>query len=674
MQLKININPTPTPKQSKMMQEVLNMHQSGKLDLAENYYKKLLKDLPENTVLLTNFGTLKFQKKKFNNGIRLIEKSLKIDPDQPYALNNLGVIFLGLNRPDEALIRFDSAINFKENYEEAHSNRGNDLSDLNRTKEALASYDRAILINSGYAKAHSNRGNVLKELNRLNEAIESYNIAIKLMPNYANAHSNLGDALKELNLLEQAIKCYERAISLNPSLEIILGELIKTKMNLCSWSGLAQQIDEIKTRINNNEKVSIPLSLLAIIDDPSLQKRSAKIYIDTKYPKNNVLTKIKGQAKSSKIQIGYFSADFRDHPVSHLSAELYELHDRKKFEIHAFSFGLDTQDEFNIRIKEGVDYYHDVRSLSDKEVVLLARSLKIDIAVDLGGFTKNSRTGLFAMQLAPIQVNYLGYSGTMSADYMDYIIADYTIIPEDMKHHYSESIAYLPNSYMVTDSKIKTTKMKFNREDARLPATGFVFCCFNKYYKIAPNIFVGWMRILMKVEGSVLWLPDANSVIINNLKKEAENNGIDGSRLIFAPRLDLREDHLNRIKLADLFLDTLPYNAHATTSDALQVGLPVLTCIGKSFTSRVAASLLNAVNLPELITSSQDHYESLAIKLAKNPQEFKSIKDKLLYNLSLSPLYDTQLFTKHLEATYIEMYEKYFRGLASDDIYLKIDK
>ena len=672
MQPKININ--PTPQQSKMMQEVLMMHQSGKLDLAETYYKRLLNDFPENTVLLTNFGTLKFQKKEFDDGVRLIEKSLKIDSDQPNALNNLGVIFLGLNRPDEALIRFDSAINFQENYLEAYSNRGNALKDLNRLEEAISSYDLAISINSSYAKAHSNRGNVLKDLNRLNEAVASYDIAINLMPDYANAHSNRGDALKELNQIEQAIKCYVRAIDLNPGIEFIMGELLKAKMSLCSWSGLTEQINEIKTKINNNEKVSIPLSLLAIIDDPLLQKQSAEIYINAKYPQNNILPKIERQAKNLKIQIGYFSADFRDHAVSHLSAELYELHDREQFEIHAFSFGLDTKDEFNLRIKAGVDHYHDVRLLSDKDVALFSRSLKIDIAVNLGGFTKNSRTGIFAIRAAPIQVNYLGYSGTMAADYMDYIIADLTIIPEDMKHHYSESIAYLPHSYMVTDSQTKNPKMQFTREGAGLPINGFVFCCFNKHYKIAPTTFVLWMRILKQVKGSVLWLTDASSVIINNLRREAIKNGVKGDRLIFAPRLAFKEDHLNRIKLADLFIDTLPYNAHTTSSDALRMGVPVLTCIGKSFTSRVAASLLNAVNLPEMITTSKDHYESLAIKLATDPEEFRSIKDKLVNNLPTAPLYDTKLFTKHLESSYIKMHDQYYKGMSPKDIYLEIDK
>jgi predicted O-linked N-acetylglucosamine transferase (SPINDLY family) len=308
--------------------------------------------------------------------------------------------------------------------------------------------------------------------------------------------------------------------------------------------------------------------------------------------------------------------------------------------------------------------------MSHKEVVTLSRSLELDIAIDLGGFTQDTRTEIFAMQAAPIQVNYLGYSSTMGADYMHYIIADKTLIPESKKKHYSEKIVYLPDSFMVNDTKNKLSKRVFNRQEVGLPDKGFVFSCFNHHYKITPSVFESWMRILSKVDGSILWLSDGNSTGIDNLKKEARKNNIDESRLIIAPRLDLREDHLNRIKLADLFLDTLPYNAHATTSDALQVGLPVLTQIGESFASRVAASLINSVDMPELITESQGHYEELAIELATNPEKLKAIKDKLEIKLKSSPLYDTPLYTKQLEAAYLAMYERYQEKLEPNHIYV----
>ncbi|MDA9802010.1 hypothetical protein N9C88_06185, partial [Candidatus Pseudothioglobus singularis] len=358
--------------------------------------------------------------------------------------------------------------------------------------------------------------------------------------------------------------------------------------------------------------------------------------------------------KHTKIRVGYFSADFKMHPVATLTAELYETHDRAQFEIHAFSFGPDTNDEMNLRIKAGVDHFHEVRSKSDQDIALLARSLEIDIAIDLGGYTADSRTGIFAMRAAPIQVNYLGYPGTMGAKYMDYIIADQTLIPKDQRKYYTEKVVYLPDSYQANMNKLNVTKNLFSRKELGLPTAGFVYCCFNNEFKITPDIFNIWMKILQSVEGSILWLFEKNADSTKNLKREAMKNGISKKRLIFAKKMPL-ELHLRRIQQADLFLDTLPYNAHTTSSDALRMGLPVITCIGNSFASRVAASLLDAVKLPELITTTPNEYQSLSIELAKNPIKLKAIKDKLALNIYKSTLFDAQLFTKNLEHAYERM-------------------
>ena len=336
-------------------------------------------------------------------------------------------------------------------------------------------------------------------------------------------------------------------------------------------------------------------------------------------------------------------------------AELYELHDRERFEIHAFSFGPDTKDEMNLRIKAGVDRFHDVHTMSHKEVAMLSRSLEIDIAVDLGGYTANCRTGIFAMSAAPIQIGYIGYLGTMAADYMDYLIADQTIIPQENQKYFSEKIVYLP-SFQVNDSKLSPPATIFTRQDLGLPETGFVFCCFNNAFKITPTTFDSWGRILEQVDDSVLMIYISRELAKTNLTKEIVLRGIDPNRLIFGERLPMPE-YLARYRLADLFLDTHPYNAGTTASDALRMGLPVLTCIGNSFNSREAASVLTAVNLPELITTTQEQYESLAIELATNPEQLKIIKDKLVDNLSSAPLYDTPLFTRHLESAYLTIYD-----------------
>ena len=544
---------------------------------------------------------------------------------------------------------------------------------MNFGQLALASecFEKALNINPDYAYANNNLGSVLKQLGKFNESTKFYEKALAKNPDLFEVHNNLGNALKYLKRHDESLSSYKRSFELKPDADYVLGNLVHSKLHLSNWDSLSMHIDELKLKIINSKKSITPFPLLVLIDNPKLHKKAAEIYINDKYPKNYDLTEIELYPRHKKIRIGYFSPDFRNHPVGSLTAELYEIHDRNQFEVFAFSFGPNTNDEVNLRIKAGVDHFHDVRSMSHKEVALLSRSFELDIAIDLGGFTQDSRTAIFAMQAAPIQVNYLGYSSTMGADYMNYIIADPTLIPKDKQKYYSEKIAYLPDSFMVNDTKNKVSTREFTRGEVLLPSDGFVFCCFNHHYKITPIVFASWMKILSQVDGSVLWLSDGNETGVSNLKKEAEKNGIDKNRLIFAPRLDLREDHLNRIKLANLFLDTHPYNAHATTSDALQAGLPVLTRIGESFASRVAASLINSVNLPELITPTQEKYEALAINLATDPLRLKTIKEKLSNNLLTSPLYNTPLYASQIESAYLEMYERHQKGLEPDHIYVE---
>ena len=438
----------------------------------------------------------------------------------------------------------------------------------------------------------------------------------------------------------------------------MLGYLLHTKMKICSWSGLAESLEDISKKMVANEKVTNPFPLLALNDDTFLHKKSSEIYIQSRYPFNLVLEPIAKRPQSQKIRVGYFSADFHNHATGYLMAELFELHDKSQFELVAFSFGPIANDEMRQRLLKSFDQFIEVGRKSDVEVAKLSRNLNIDIAVDLKGFTQDARTGIFSHRAGPIQVNYLGYPGTLGADYMDYIIADKTLIPPQSQQSYSEKVVYLPNSYQVNDRQRIISDKQFKRLELGLPENGFVFCCFNNSYKILPVTFDGWLRILRAVEGSVLWLLQDNSWAAENLKKEAEKQGIAPDRLVFAERLSLPE-HLARHRQADLFLDTLPCNAHTTTSDALWAGLPVLTLMGGSFASRVAASLLNAIGLPELITNTQEQYVALAIELAINPKKLENIKLKLANNRLIAPLFDTPLFTKNLESAYVKMMERY---------------
>jgi len=636
---------------------------------ALKHYEEAIAINPSYAEAFNNLGIVLKELDRLDDAVKFYKQALAIKPGYAEAYNNLGNVLKSLGRPDEAVQYYKKTLTISPNYSEAHNNLAITFMQLGLLDESVKSYRDALTINPEYAEAHNNLGIVLNMLGLFDEASESYKSALVLNNDYAEAYSNLGNLMVDLKRLDDAVIHYDRAFLLKPDIAFNLGNLIHTRLHLCNWDYYYEDVALINKKIINKKRAIDPFALLALIDNPELHKKAAEIYINDKYPKNYDLPEIDQYPRHKKIRIGYFSADFRAHPVGNLTAELYEIHDRSQFEVYAFSFGPDTNDEVNIRIKAGVDYFNDVSLMSHKEVVMLSRSIELDIAIDLGGFTQDTRTGIFAMQAAPIQINYLGYSSTMGADYMDYIIADRTLIPKNKQKYYSEKIVYLPDSFMVNDTKNKKSIKEFTRKEMGLPSKGFVFCCFNHHYKITPLVFTSWMKILSKVDDSILWLSDGNKTGINNLKKEAEKNGVNKNRLFFAPRLDLREDHLNRIKLADLFLDTLPYNAHATTSDALQVGLPVLTCIGESFASRVAASLINSVDLPELITSTQEQYEELAIELAIDPLKLNAVKEKLNNNLLLSPLYNTPLYTKHLEKTYLEIYERCHKGLEPDHIY-----
>ena len=630
-------------------------------------------------IILDNF---ELAKKYFFKGLDCLERgffeeaednfleSLRLVPDRVSTLTNLSATQIKLKKLAEAKIASEKAVALDIHNAEAYLNLGLIAKEENCLALAIEHFSKALDINPDIEKGFLNKGAVLKELKRYDEALAAYEKALAINPDYAEAWSNKGVTLHELKRYDEAIAHYERALSLQSDLEWIYGDLIHAKMKICSWSDLLEYSENIARKVLANEQITSPFPMLSLIDDSLLHKRSSEIYTRTKYPFNPALGPLLKRPKSQQIRIGYFSADFHNHATGHLMAELFELHDKSQFELVGLSFGPIVNDEMRQRLEKSFDQFVEVGRKSDVEVAKLSRDLNIDIAVDLKGFTQDARTGIFAHRAAPIQVNYLGYPGTLGADYMDYIIADRTLIPLESQSCYLEKVVYLPNSYQVNDRKRLISDRQFTRQELGLPENGFIFCCFNNNYKILPATFEGWMRILKAVEGSVLWLFQDNAWAVDNLKKEAEKQGIVADRLVFAKRLPLPE-HLARHHQADLFLDTFPCNAHTTTSDALWAGLPVLTLMGQSFASRVAASLLNAVGLSELITSNQEEYESLAIELAMNPNKLADIKLKLANNRMTTPLFDTLCFTKNIEAAYIKMMERYQKGLAPYHIYIK---
>ena len=646
------------------------LHALQKYEEAISNYDKAIEINPNLATAYLNKGAALKELKRNQEALSLCKTALNLNPNMPEAWLNAGINFRELKKFDNALYHLDEAIKLNPRLANNWSSKGLTLHELKRHEEALAHFDRAIELNPHYAEAWNNKGITLNELKRYEEALDHFDQAIELNPIYAEAYSNKGLTLNELKRYDQALSHYETALNLKLDIDWAYSDYVHTKMKTCNWSGFASNLQHMIEQVVMDRTAITPFVLLALVDDPPLHKKASEIFTHSKHPASLALGSITLCPPHEKIRIGYFSANFYNHAVGFLMAELFELHDKNQFELIGFSFGRMPKDETQMRIAAQFNHFYEVENMSDTEIVQLSRSLNIDIAVDLMGFTADARTGIFAERAAPVQVNYLGYPGTSGAGYMDYIIADPTLIPPESQQYYSEKIAYLPNCYQVNDRKRAIADKQFTRQELGLPEAGFVFACFNNNFKILPATFDAWVSIVNAVDGSVLWLLADNPSAKQNLLQEAQTRGLDPKRLIFADRMPLPE-HLARHRQADLFLDTWPYNAHTTASDALWAGLPVLTLLGKSFASRVAASLLNAIGLPELITKTQAEYESMAIELAHNPEILVLIKEKLNANRLRAPLFDTPLFTKHLELAYTKMHEQHHAKLAPDNLWIR---
>lgn len=593
---------------------------------------------------------------------------LHLEPNNVQAQFNLGCIYLQLKAFEEAVACMDKVIVAAPQLAQAHNNRGTALLKLKKLPEAIASFDRALVFQPNFVDALTNRGNAYFQIKIFDKSFVDLQKSIQIDSKKAESWHLMGALCKEAKKYKEALRNFEVAYRLDPNLPSLLSNIVQTKMTICDWRDLiVDVIAKIELAINNKTPGVIPFPVLALCDSPELQLNAASVFVDSDYSENSSLGPIVSSGHKDKIRVGYYSADFHHHATSLLMAELFELHDRDRFEWFAFSFGPDTQDEMRVRVRQQFDHFFDVRQRSDREIAILSRELGIDIAVDLKGFTQDMRFGIFSYRCAPVQVSYIGYPGSTGASYMDYVIADKVVIPPEMQCYFSEKVIYLPNSYQVNDSRKRIAERNFSREDLNLPAKGFVFCCFNNNYKILPQVFDRWMRILLAVEGSVLWLLEDNREAAENLRREAVTRGVAAERLVFAPRMPL-DQHLARHRQADLFLDTLPCNAHTTASDALWAGLPILTCAGSAFASRVAASLLHAVGLPELVVDTLQAYEERAIALAQDANQLRALREKLHMLLPQAPLFDTRRFARDIEAAFVAIHERALQGLPPDVI------
>ncbi len=625
--------------------------------------QKALALAPAHTQTLCNHGNVLAELGRYPEALASFDKALQADADYFEALSNRGGVLLKLGRPVDAGNSLRAALAIRPDHVQSITNLARVYLVTRNVADALTTINRVLamqLVDAEQADARVIRGNALLAQGRSSEALADFDQALVLKPDDADVLNSRCDALLLLDQPQELIRGYERLLSVDANYDYARGCLLNTKLQCCDWRGFDKSVAEVKNAVVAGKRADLPFTFLAISDSARDQLTCARTHAAHGYPAVPAIWQ--GQRYDhERIRVAYLSSDLREHAVAHLAAGLFEAHDKTRFETVAVSFGPESADGMRSRIQVAFSRFLDVRGKSDHAVAVLLREMEIDIAVDINAYTRDHRAGILAHRAAPIQVNYLGYPGTMGAKHMDYIIADRVVIPEADRVHYEEKVVYLPDTYQANDSKRRIALCKLTRQQAGLPDQGIVFCCFNNHYKITPKMFDVWMRILGKVDGSVLWLVAGNPETTRNLCAEAQRRSIAPERLVFAPRMR-PDDHWARHGLADIFLDTLPYNAHTTASDALRAGLPVVTCTGTTFAGRVATSLLRAMGLPELITSTLDDYETLAVTLANDRQMLAQVKARVESHRETYPLFDTGRYCRHLEAAYQTMWERYQSG------------
>jgi predicted O-linked N-acetylglucosamine transferase (SPINDLY family) len=615
-------------------------------------------------------GTSYLQLKKYNKAIDYLNIAINLNSKFADSYNNRGIALAENEKYSEAVHDYDKAINLKINYVDAYLNKGIALKNLGKLDDAKEVTELAIRLQPSNAKAYNNLGNIFQNQKKLKESVKAYDKAIKINPEYFEAISNIADALHNLKLYDKALIYNYKIFDKYPNFEGILIKILSNKMHIYDWNNLRKITEEIKKKVKEKKIIIDALFINYLTDNPDLIKLHSEEWV--KKTVINIKPKLKNiniskpptdlkllKKTENKIKIGYFSADFKHHVVLHIMANIFKHHDNSKFELYAFSHGEKKEDEWRKIIKSYFKKFYTINDMTDDQVINLTRNEEIDIAVNLTGLTRNHRTGIFLKRVAPIQINYLGYPGTMGIKSMDYIIADKIIIPDHEKKYYSEKVKYLPECYIseAKDLLLKSTK-NFTRLDFNLPDNKFIFCAIHNPLKINPRIFGIWVKILKRVKNSVLWITANNEPSKENILSELKKNGLEANRIVFAGRVKEGGDHLKRLKLADLLLDTYPYNSHSTTYDYINAGLPMVTLKGNSFASRVGASIYSSLKLQELIAKTESEYENIAVKLANDELKIKEIKDKMKKNAANSNLFKAKEFTKELEQVYLEIFNE----------------
>jgi predicted O-linked N-acetylglucosamine transferase (SPINDLY family) len=640
--------------------------------------------ISEDAVSLYNKALVLKAAGQIDAAIEKYEEAILIKPDFFEAYYNKGNAHRDNKQFKEAIACYDVAIVLKPDFAMAYLTKGNACKNIEKFDLALECYEKAIQLNPEYSEAYSNRGVVLKNLTQFAEAVASFDTAISLKPELSEAHYNRGACLEKLIQLEAALESYEKAFELNPEIDYLLGIKQQLKLSMCDWRNLQEALDLCAIGINAQKPTVGSFTALVLFDNPQLHLLSAKSYVANQFPSDPSLGAIPKRELRARVRIGFYSADLYYHPVSIWLAEQLENHDKTKVELYAFCL-KSVQDPMRDRLEAAFDHWIDVQSTSDLEIAKLSRELEIDIAIDLNGHTADGRTGVFAARAAPIQVSHLGFPGSMGAEYIDYMFWQDPSPDEDLQElernrkFITEKIAYVPSGFTY-DRQRQISEEPLTRAQYGLPEAAFVFTCQNGLKKLMPEVFDIWMGILKAVPGSVLWLQKPSDTAVKNLIKEANARGVEGERLIFTAREVVPKDqekarigrYLASYKLADLFLDTWPYNAGTTAVDALWAGLPVLTKMGRAFVARMAMGALKAIEVPELVTRTPQAYQELAIELAQNPEKLMQLKDKVQRNRLTTALFDSAANTQHIESAYLEMYKRYQESLEPEDFYIAV--
>ena len=613
-----------------------------------NYKKSILLN-PNYLEALSNLAETYRTIKDYKNAINTINQAITIDAKSYILYFNLGLIYQDVDDIENAIVSYKKAIKLNSKNYESFNNLGILYKEINDFEQAFEYYQKALLLNQKSPEVLNNIGLLYKDTGKQKNAINFFQKALAIDSNSIDANFNMGNLLKDVNNNIGAISYYDKVLLLNPNHNKALSQKLFQLAQICDWDKIQEYKKKIKYIGIKHDAID-PFTLLTFDDSLIRNKKRAELFVKNTSSKIKYIKKenIKVYSDLKKIKIGYFSSDFYNHATMFLIFRMLELHNKSKFDIYGYSYGNNVEDEMFLKCKNIFEPFRNLKNISDSKIKEIVQKDKIDIAIDLKGYTKNNRSSLFLSRLAPIQISFLGYPGTMGSKTIDYLIADQVVIPEKNKSYYNEEILYLPNCYQVTDNTRIISKKIFNKKDCQLPIDSFVFCCFNNSYKISHVEFKIWMRLLMKVPNSVLWLIKYNNNVEENIKKQAYKLGVKSSRIIFAEYIEMSE-HLSRHTCADLFLDTFNVNAHTTASDALWSGVPVLTKIGNGFASRVAASLLTAINMTELITYTNQDYENLALEIALNKNKLNNLKKKLKKNIISSSLFNTEKYTKDFE-------------------------